>query len=218
LRCWLRNNCGKIAAVQKFSLLPASKINDGFHWVLYDTWPVSGEIMSKEKTLEAVQDDIAQGNLGRARDRLHGLIAHYPNELTLRTHIAEIYSQLQYPSMAGRYWYLEESKTERMISACAEFERSCGNDPLQILLSLKFKGNIEAITSTFAKEKLQSLQQTCKDKYGIYLEYGSKGAARWKRAVREKVSNVIVSIVIITILGLFVFLAGTGIVTVISWF
>lgn len=41
------------------------------------------EIIPK-KTLKRIEKDIENNNLGKARDRLHGLIATYPNELALR--------------------------------------------------------------------------------------------------------------------------------------
>jgi hypothetical protein len=40
--------------------------------------------MAIEQTLNRVERDIASGDYGRARDRLHGLIATYPNDLALR--------------------------------------------------------------------------------------------------------------------------------------
>jgi len=173
--------------------------------------------MSKEQTIKAIQSDIDQGNLGRARDRLHGLISSYPNDLELRVQLADIYSRLQHPAMAGRYWYLEENKTEKMIAAVTEFERSCGKDPLQILLALKFQGSLDAINYPFAKERLLSIQQECKDKYLNYPEFGLKGAAKWKQTIRAKAASALIPKIFITILILFVILAFIGLFTVVSW-
>jgi 2-polyprenyl-3-methyl-5-hydroxy-6-metoxy-1,4-benzoquinol methylase len=131
--------------------------------------------MTKEEKLNQINKEILQKNLGKARDRLHGLIAFYPNDLKLRTVLGAIYSKLQFPAMAGRYWYLEEKKTEVMEAACAEFEKSCGNETLQILLSIKFRGSIDKIDSKFAKEKLLALQNECKQRYSFYPEFGLKG-------------------------------------------
>ena len=66
--------------------------------------------MSKDSTLKKVEYDVSQGDFGKARDRLHSLIGTYPDDLSLRSELARIYAKLQYPIMAGRYWYLEESK------------------------------------------------------------------------------------------------------------
>jgi hypothetical protein len=68
-----------------------------------------------EKSLEIVQKDINNGDLGKARDRLHGLISSSPDNLSLRKLLGNIYWQLQMPEMAGRYWYLEAEKDEKMM-------------------------------------------------------------------------------------------------------
>jgi hypothetical protein len=124
--------------------------------------------VAKEQSLLKVEQDIAAGNLGRARDRLHGLIAYEPNNLALRGALAAVYAQLRFPAMAGRYWYLEEEKTDAMQAAAAEFERSHGHDPLRILLALKFKGDIDELDSPYARSRLLALEEQCERKYHYY--------------------------------------------------
>jgi hypothetical protein len=111
------------------------------------------------KTLKKVEEDIKNNDLGKARDRLHGLIATYPNEIKLRKKLGDIYWELKYPSMAGRYWYLAESKTQEMIQACQKFEGSLGNDPIKILRSLKFKGDSEFINNLQSRLIFSSLEK-----------------------------------------------------------
>jgi hypothetical protein len=84
--------------------------------------------MTKTSTLEHVEQDIAAGDYSKVRDRLHGLLRTYPSDLTLRNRLGDVYWDLRYPAMAGRYWYLEDHKTPDMITACAAFERTYGND------------------------------------------------------------------------------------------
>ena len=93
------------------------------------------------KTIKKIEEDIEKNDLGKARDRLHGLISTYPNELELRRKLGDIYFSLKYLSMAGRYWYLEKNKTPEMVDACIQFEKSMGNDPKRIARALKFKGD-----------------------------------------------------------------------------
>lgn len=133
----------------------------------------------KGNALQRIEEDIAAGDYGKARDRLNGLIATFPNDLTLRRKLGDIFWHLQYPAMAGRYWYLEEQKTPIMAAACQAFERSCGGDPLQILLALKFRGEIEAIRDTFAGQTLLTLQARAKEERGVYVEFGKSGRARY---------------------------------------
>ncbi|MGE8001869.1 DUF6584 family protein [Lysinibacillus sp. NPDC093216] len=97
------------------------------------------------KTLKGIEEDIKNDDWGKARDRLHGLISTFPNELELRKKLGDIYFELKYPAMAGRYWYLEENKTPLMVHACIEFEKSMGNDINNIARALKYKGDIELL-------------------------------------------------------------------------
>uniref|UniRef100_UPI003EC10FED DUF6584 family protein n=1 Tax=Bacillus cytotoxicus TaxID=580165 RepID=UPI003EC10FED len=117
-----------------------------------------------EKTLKKIENDIQNNDLGKARERLHGLIAAYPNALDLRKKLGDIYYKLQYPAMAGRYWYLEEQKTPEMIEACSLFEKSMGNNANQIARALKFKGDNETIKELCSEHNVSSLQEKVTEK------------------------------------------------------
>jgi len=97
------------------------------------------------KALKRIEEDIKNDDLGKARDRLHGLISTFPNELEFRKKLGDIYFELKYPAMAGRYWYLEKNKPPVMVHACIEFENSMGNDINNIARALKYKGDIEIL-------------------------------------------------------------------------
>ncbi|PAE42785.1 DUF6584 family protein [Bacillus sp. 7884-1] len=116
------------------------------------------------KTLKKIEDDINKNDLGKARDRLHGLISAYPNELELRKRLGDIYFELKYPSMAGRYWYLEENKTPEMEKACGEFEKSMGNDPFRIARTLKYKGDKEILIRLELDWEVSPLKNKVKEK------------------------------------------------------
>ncbi|SCM92820.1 Uncharacterized protein BWINRASL_01025 [Bacillus mycoides] len=120
------------------------------------------EIIPK-KTLKGIEKDIENNNLGKARDRLHGLIATYPNELALRKKLGDIYFTLQYPEMAGRYWYLEKEKTDVMHAACLQFEKSMGNDPYHIVRALKFKGDYDIIKDLHPDHTFSPLQKKIRE-------------------------------------------------------
>lgn len=134
----------------------------------------------KEETLCRIQADIAASDLGKARDRLHGLIATYPDDLALRLRLGQVYWELQYPAMAGRYWYLEEHKTPAMAQACRSFERSCGDDPAKLLLAVKFRGDIEKIRGTYPGRTLLELQEQAAESNGYVIEFGKIGRERYR--------------------------------------
>lgn len=113
--------------------------------------------------MSRVLTDVAGGNLGRARDRLHGLLASYPDDLALRTHLAEVYSRLRQPAMAGRYWYLEEPETDEMRAARTAFERECGGSAQRMLQRLRFRGDADALGESYAGQTLRLLQLRARD-------------------------------------------------------
>lgn len=155
------------------------------------------------KTLNKIEEDIKNDDLGKARDRLHGLISTYPDELELRKKLGDIYFKLKYPSMAGRYWYFEENKTPEMLHACAKFEKSVGNDPCKISRALKFKGD---------KMILKRLQ-------GLPLDYSIKNKVI-EKLVEEPAdtwNDKLVSIGCISILILIFFCVLIGIYTILGW-
>ncbi|WP_141432463.1 DUF6584 family protein [Bacillus sp. 03113] len=115
------------------------------------------------KTLKKIEEDIDKNDLGKARDRLHGLISTYPNELELRRKLGDIYSELKYPSMAGRYWYLEMNKTPEMVKACIQFEKSMGNDPIRVARALKFKGDREILKRLQLDQVISPIQNKVKE-------------------------------------------------------
>jgi hypothetical protein len=128
-----------------------------------------------------IERDIQAGNLGKARDRLHGLLVSYPDNLNLRKQLGDIYWLLQMPDLAGRYWYLEEMKDERMNTACHIFEKQYKNDPAYILHAIKFKGKTVSAPDTFASQTLEMLHQKAREKHSWYADYRKKGIAKFQR-------------------------------------
>jgi len=179
--------------------------------------------MPLQQTLDAVQQDISNGDLGKARDRLHGLINGYPDQLELRKQLGEIYWQLQMPEMAGRYWYLEEQKKdERMIEACHRFENQFGQDPLHILFAIRFKGQVEKIKDTYAGLTILRIQQEAREKHSWYGDYQKRGIekfySRESRKVRNKKTDGIFKWILIVAVLLLGFFCIVGVVSVIRWF
>lgn len=166
----------------------------------------------KEATLERIESEIAAGDLGKARDRLQGLIGTYPDDLALRSRLAEVYWKLQYPAMAGCYWYLEENQTNDTRRAIAAFEKRCGNDPWIIWQRLKFKGDPEELP-TFARQRLQLLLVRCVERdprrAGKHLDVG--------RPVPPPAQRLFISIGCLTTVILVAACLITGLVTIGWW-
>ncbi|MCM3711852.1 DUF6584 family protein [Sporosarcina luteola] len=152
--------------------------------------------------LKRIEKDIENDDLGKARDRLHGLISAYPNELELRKMLGDIYFQLKYPAMAGRYWYLEKIKTPQMKKACMEFENSMGHDMNKIAQALKYKGDIELLEGLDVDPELLSSQYKVKDK--LVEEQDVPIGPTYKLIIFGCLS-VILSIIIFASVGVYTF-------------
>jgi hypothetical protein len=175
--------------------------------------------MAIEQTLERIERDLAARDYGRARNSLHGLISSYPDNLALRHRLGDVYWALQYPERAGRYWYLEEDKSPEMLAACRSFERACGDDPLQILFALKFRGDVQAIQETFAGRALLSLHESAKAKYSYYVDFRERGAKKYYNWPERPPSSLPGWLKIGCLLGLFLIitLIVIGLVTLWGW-
>ena len=113
--------------------------------------------MSLSETLARAAKDVERGELGRARDRLQGLLAAYPEELEIRRRLGEIYWSLQYPERAGCYWYLLPSDRPEMETAKRAFARQYGGNPWAMLKAIHYNGGIESVRGTYAGDALHDL-------------------------------------------------------------
>lgn len=174
--------------------------------------------MSKEATLQRVAADIKRGYLGTARDRLHGLIASYPEDLSLRARLADLYWQLRHPGMAGLYWFLEPKRNDDIKTAIAEFERECGGDPWIMLTRLKLRWNPDEMPDGFAKGQILELLDQCRKKYKRVPEFpmgrGPDNRKRGPNQFKDSAAALGCGLVVFVVL----FLLVMGVIQVVSWF
>ena len=178
--------------------------------------------MSKPETLRKVEYDIQNGNLGLARDRLHGLMMSYPDDLSLRVKLAEVYWKLHQPVMAGRYWYLVEEKSPEMEAAVQAFEKMQGHDPLRIMRALKFRGELSMIEGIYAGNTISDLMAIIKETHSDKTLLGLPGMppkiktprTGYGKKHKDPIGCWIVGIaVIISAIALLII----GLITVIGW-
>ncbi len=139
--------------------------------------------MAKEGTLKQVDFDLSDGRLGVARDRMHGLIHAYPDDLSLRTKLGGIYWQLGYPIEAGRFWFLDEPETDDQAIAIRAFLKSCNDDPTIVFKRIKLRCKPKYFDSPFAREKIEELIAICRKRniqIPIYLLDDADEAATYQ--------------------------------------
>ncbi len=105
--------------------------------------------------LRRAEEDIASGHLGIARDRLHGLVVSFPDDLSLRIRLGDVYDQLGYPIEAGRLWFLEPDPTAHQLDAIQKFVKACRGDPDMIATNLKLRVEDNSPIVEAARERIE---------------------------------------------------------------
>jgi hypothetical protein len=77
--------------------------------------------------IDRARDDLAAGELWRARDRLRGVLQNDPANQEALDLVGEVYWQMGDRPQAGRFWALTERSDERAAQARAAFEAALPN-------------------------------------------------------------------------------------------
>lgn len=127
------------------------------------------------KGLERANDDLRHGRARKARDRLKGLLASYPDDVEVRTLLAEAYRQDRQWPEAGRWGYLigsaatdseraafeahsafgwysriKESRLRRLLKT-DDLDSLADHDGRELLRNLPFKRNPKRSDGLFAR-------------------------------------------------------------------
>ncbi|MFI2378990.1 DUF6584 family protein [Streptomyces sp. NPDC018964] len=120
-------------------------------------------------TLARVDADLAAGRVPMARQRLRGLVSSYPNDLTLRRRLAEVYRLYGEPAEAGRWMYLEEDRNADETSAFEARHRT----PQERMRALAWRGPESLAPSKFAVEQLTAVRTACSEALGRPVNWDS---------------------------------------------
>ncbi|MGW4725170.1 DUF6584 family protein [Streptomyces sp. S1] len=110
--------------------------------------------MSLSNTLARVDADLAAGRVPLARQRLRGLVASFPHDLTLRRRLAEVYRLYGDAAEAGRWMYLEEDRREDETAAFEDRYRS----PAWRMRALAWRGPEALAATAFAEGRLAAVR------------------------------------------------------------
>ena len=159
-----------------------------------------------EADLAEIREAILNGQTEEANKRLLGVSCNCGPGMTYSQELGDLFIELGFPAMAGRYWYLLENKTDRMIAACQEFEHSLGNDPG--LIAWCFVNPL--LLSPFAKSKLKELLDR---EQGIRREY-QYGWKPPKTRLRDQLALLGCGIMAAIIVSVLI----VGVASIASWF
>ncbi|MET7650019.1 MULTISPECIES: DUF6584 family protein [unclassified Streptomyces] len=126
--------------------------------------------MPLRDTLARADADLAAGRVPVARQRLRGLVSSFPDDLTLRRRLAEVYRLYGEPAEAGRWMYLEQDRDPAETFA---FEARYGTAP-QRMRALAWHGPESLAPSAFAREQLAAVRAACSDAMGRPVDWDTK--------------------------------------------
>ena len=158
-----------------------------------------------EADLAAIRKAISAGQFEEATKMLRGVCLNCPPGSTHAQEVGDLFMELGFPTMAGRYWYLLEDKTDRMIAACQEFENSLCNSPTLIAQALGWHSN----PSPTVKARLEELHRRAKDFRREY-QYDVKPP----KGLRDRVG--LLGCAIVGFIIMFIFIQGIWFIT--TWF
>ncbi|WP_306327995.1 DUF6584 family protein [Streptomyces venezuelae] len=123
--------------------------------------------MSPPNTLVRVDADLAAGRVPMARQRLRGLVSSFPNDLTLRRRLGEVYRLYGDAAEAGRWMYLEEDRNPDETAAFEARYRTPG----WRMKALAWRGPEALAASPFAEEQLVAVRTACAERLGRPVDW-----------------------------------------------
>ncbi|MFF2079056.1 DUF6584 family protein [Kitasatospora sp. NPDC058162] len=168
--------------------------------------------MTVETTLLKVDADLRAGRIPVARQRLRGLVASYPADLTVRRRLAEVYRLYGEPAEAGRWAYLEE---DRDPAETAAFEGRHA-DPLRRMAALAWHTSERSAPTETARTRLGDLRVAASAHAGRPVSWGREGQAAQQAAEEDSAWDLAcagLALVGLLLLGF----AVLGVVTFVRW-
>ncbi|WP_347217810.1 DUF6584 family protein [Chryseobacterium sp.] len=162
---------------------------------------------------DKIEQDLKEGKKKKACDRLRNLINQFPNDLSLRKKLGQIYYNAGFIDEAGKYWILSEPENKEMEKAVALYRKTLGNSGNAILKDIVFRGNKaqlnEYAMKVFAELEKDSLKKTkhIPDFKPKTREKGNYTEPEAKTSFVNKIFRVILIVFLISlpILGIFKF-------------
>lgn len=139
----------------------------------------------KKDSRDRIEQVIAEGKLGVARDRLYDVVRSNPNDWEARTLLGEVNYRLGYEVEAGRFWFLDESITEEKQTAIDSFVKSCNGQPNVILRRLRIQFDPASMPRIEAEKRIRDLVDDC-DRRGVTAPVMCPGTRRLPNEVTRK--------------------------------
>lgn len=121
-----------------------------------------------------IEEDLNQGRKKKACDRLRNLINEFPDDISLREKLGQIYYHSGFKDEAGKFWILSEPQNSEIKEAVEIYRSSLRNSGNAILHDIVFRGNTSQL-SEYARNILKELESDSLKKTKHIPDFKRKG-------------------------------------------
>ncbi|MDN3694751.1 hypothetical protein QWZ06_22025 [Chryseobacterium tructae] len=163
---------------------------------------------------DKVELDLKEGKKKKACDRLRNLINQFPDDLSLRTKLGQIYYNAGFLDEAGKFWILSEPENEEMEKAVELYRKTLSNSGNAILKDIVFRGS-KAQLNEYAMNIFAELEKDSLKKTKHIPDFKPKNREKGKYSEIENPASFVNKI---CIAALIVFLISLPILGVVKFF
>ncbi|WP_288434663.1 DUF6584 family protein [uncultured Chryseobacterium sp.] len=162
-----------------------------------------------ENLLYRIEKDLKDGGKKKACDRLRNMINQFPNDLSLRKKLGQIYFEAGFLDEAGKFWILSAPENDEMKKAVELYTKSLGHSGSAILKDIVFRGDKDFLDE-YALKVITELE---KDSVRVTKHIPVfKTKTREKGNYSETQTGFLSKIVICLVIGLVILVPVLGIV------
>lgn len=163
-----------------------------------------------------IDEDLKEGRKKKACDRLRNMINQFPDDISLRKKLGQIYYEAGFLDEAGKFWILSEPENEAMENAVALYRKTLGDSGSAILKDIVFRGNKEQLNE-YAMGTLAELEQDSLKKTKHIPDFKPKTREKGKYSEVKNGNELSDFIGICLLVGWFIVLPILGIVTLFNF-
>lgn len=108
--------------------------------------------------LYRIEQDLKTGRKKKACDRLRNMINQFPNDLSLRKKLGQIYFEAGFLDEAGKFWILSSPENNEMENAVEIYRKSLSDSGNAILKDIVFRGD-KNLLDEYAWKVITELEQ-----------------------------------------------------------
>jgi len=108
--------------------------------------------------LYRIEQDLKAGRKKKACDRLRNMINQFPNDLSLRKKLGQIYFEAGFLDEAGKFWILSSPENNEMENAVEIYRKSLSDSGNAILKDIVFRGD-KNLLDEYAWKVITELEQ-----------------------------------------------------------